>query len=79
MQQSFVRTSLRFVFRNAETGEVRSATSFALNPAARSIGLMEETGRTLAAPWQRWEAWDGAACLWHMTVDGDCRNGPRGS
>jgi hypothetical protein len=63
-----------FIFRNADTGEVRSGRGHALNAAARSIGLR---AAPLEHPWTPWECWEAGECIWHYTLEGERRSGPR--
>ena len=74
--------SYRYVFRNTETGATVSAVSYALLPAARSLGIgatvVPNQGKhQLDSPWTQWECWEGTECIWHYTDDGEMRSGPR--
>lgn len=64
---------MKFMIKNLETGKTLTAHSYALNPAARKLGLKTP----LEAPWMGWELWNGNECLWHATSDGHLHVGAR--
>lgn len=66
-----------YVFRNAKTGELRRQSSYALNDAARTLGIHRDG--SLVQPWIMWECWRGSECVWHADENGKIESGPRKS